>query len=342
MLHYNYGIQCEKYYFTEDDIASAMKLEDPSFIAVSIQTQSKGNIYSFIKGDGSIIRRDQKMMSIQMIHYIEDTPMDERFAFETVMDFSIPSHYYEAYPLIRQILHINDFLQYQSNDDHRIFVNEIFIKSVNTESILSGEFSDKKVKKVMEENCLLTDMASIMQNDSYISFRTLESGILNDKKLKKKYGKKAVYQYEILEDLLNGEHSIFVMVCLSELETAYCVPWYTFNNIMHISNISVDVKYIKRMKKVTKISTDVTNNNEDETVKSYYAYTLDQFFKLCLYVPQLIAIERYLYNVDVEVTINVELYGKRMRFTMRKDEYTINFNLYTIITRIIDVMCIKF
>lgn len=321
-------------YFTE----KGKVLRNPSnktlFSAIYIGTLAKGPLYTLVDGVGKRLNTEFKQALIRMNYMVEDTPINDDMFFETIVDSSNP---YSFYPLIKQILGINDFIHLQGYEYNNIYLDRILITSKSGEQrILNGNKLDKKIRKACEKFELMTSVSKIVNDKPYILMH---------------WDKGNNTFYSITDEIENYDKAL---VILPDIESGYLIYGYTLEALLSISNVFIELKYSKRIRKGKSESSkrctlinDINLNfldisrdgNSVEYIMEYSAVGLEQILKMCIYVPQLIMIERVLNDVDVDVTVSVESERRIASLTIKKEDYNPDICLIDIISRIISHVC---
>lgn len=318
-----HGFNPNMIYFNKKDKYSTIPYKNNLFTAINISTPSKGPIYALAKGNGKTITKEIISCSINMNYYIKDTPIDEEISFNTFVNIDSGCNPHSIYPLILQIMNINEFLENQCDSDFRIHLNSIFFKTTSGTRMLSEEFSDKKVRKVIESLGTMTDMNSIVGNNSFINLHIPSNYSITD---------------EITDKVRFDTKRL---LCFPEIETAYLIIGMIYEELASLNNMIVTVKSSYRFRRVhTDNLVDEINATKSETrsVTTYHAITLDQIIRLFIYVPQLIRIERSLFDVDTTIEIMIERGGKEITLLIPNNEYTIDFSLYDIVCNLLQAL----
>lgn len=312
------------FYFNEKGKSSNTPFKNTMFSAINISTPSKGPIYTLVKGDGKLINKELTFGKVRMNYYISETPIDEEISFETYADFS-SSDPHGFYPLIMQIMHINEFLENQSEDDHRIYLDQVYFNSRARNEILSGEFSDKKLRKMIESFGIMTDMSSIVGKNSFIHIETTA-----------KFSKYTITN-ELPQYLRFGDQ---VMLCFPEIETGFLIHCKLYEDLLSLNEVTISVVFYDKMKRVHKenLIEEIGVGRNVHSYRCYHAITLDQIIRLFIYVPQMIRIERILYDVDTTIEVILEKMGKTASLTIKKEEYNTDLSLFHIVQSMLSIM----
>ena len=309
-----YNIPHQNIYFSEKGKASTAPLKKTAFTAIDISTPAKGPLFTIVKGDGKLLRKDLNFCKIRMDYYIKDAPIDERLSFDTYADFSYTDPH-ELYPLILQIMNMNEFLENQGEDDHRIYLDQIYIDAKSNKEVLKDEFSDKKLRKVIEKYGIITDVSSVVGDKSFI--------LLSQRN---KY-----LSYTLLDELPPfTSFGDTIMGCFPEIETCIMIRNHVYNDLVSLNGITITVTNENKIEIVdrTNLADGIIEKRNFHSKRVYHAITIDQIFKLFIYVPQITRIERVLYNVDTTIEITLERMGKMVTLKIMKDEYHVNFDLF--------------
>lgn len=317
--------QPTNFYFNEKDKVSNTPIKNTAFTAIDISTPSKGPIYALVKGDGKLTNKELTFGRIRMNYYISDTPIDEEVSFETYADFSGGSDPHEFYPLILQIMHMNEFLENQSEDDHRIHLNQVYFNSKVRTEILSDEFSDKKLRKMIEGFGIMTDMPSIVGEKSFIHISNMGKNL------------KYIITDELPEFLGFTDQ---IMLCFPEIETGFLLRSNIYHELLSLNEMTISVVFQNRMKKIHKenLIEEIGVGRNVHSYRCYHAITLDQIIRLFIYVPQMIRIERTLYDVDTTIEIILEKRGKTASLSIKKEEYHPDISIFHIVRSMLSIM----
>lgn len=313
----------QNYYFKKDK-CSPTPLKNTEFTAIGIGTQSKGPLYAIVRGDGKISTKDVQGCKIQMNYHIDDTPIDDALSFVTYADYSGVSPY-ELYPLILQIMNINEFLENQCSDDTRIYLNQLYVTARSEDQFLGEEFSDKKLRKMIDKYGLMTDMGGFVGDKSFLTI----------------YANKRKSQYEITEDVPSfTSFGDFMMLCFPEIETGFMVRDHVYNQLLNLNEASIIVRHTNKVEKITDLKQSIIDTNSYHSMKTYTALTIDQIIKLFIYVPQIIRIERSLFDVDTTIDVILEARGKKVDLTIRKEEYSVDLSLFDVFCSLLHLLSV--
>lgn len=291
------------------------------FTAVPIGTPSKGPLYTIVKGLPTSRLNGLKHGYVKMIYGIVDTPPQEENEFETLANFIDGESPYSFYPLVRQLMYANTFIENQGVDDRFIHVHQINVGTAFDHMNLFGDFSYKEMEKEFDRLMLKTNLEEISKNKSYLIQNASHDGC----------------KYEFVDELPDY-NSLDSFVLFPEIESMYRISTYDMHNFQALNHVSVELYYEPLVvrcseKSVTDYVLEARADGSHE--KFYDAVTVDQIFMLCIYVPQLIMIERSLYDMDVTVTVTIEFKGRSISLVIRKDEWGRNFSLFSIIQKLV-------
>lgn len=317
----NYYYFNQNYYFKKDK-CSPTPFKNTEFTAIGIGTRSKGPLYTIVRGNGNIHTKDVQECKIRMNYHVEDTPIDDALSFVTYADYRGVSPY-ELYPLILQIMNINEFLENQCTDDTRIYLNQIYITAKSGYQFLGEEFSDKKLRKVVDNYGLMTDMGGLVGDKSFLTI----------------YGGKRKPQYEITEDPSSFvSFGDFMLLCFPEIETGFMLRNHMYNQLLNLSVATIVVRHTNKVEKVTDLTKSIIDEDAFHSQRTYTALTMDQIIKMFIYVPQIIRIERSLFDVDTTIEVILETCGKKANMTIRKEEYSVDLSLFEIFCSLLHLL----
>lgn len=316
------------FYFGENGSVSRTPMKNIAFTLENISTPAKGSIYSLVIGNGQRLNRSLQSARILMAYHVKDAKIPDDAYFETYTDF-LNENPYGFYPLIRQILLADEFIENQSDDDHRIYLSAIsyYDKSLGREESID-KITDKKIRQFAEKYDIMTDLSKVAGDSSFLCYEP--------------YSKKKGHAYKFTDDFDLSKCGYNAFVCFPEIETLYSVSSFVYQDLSSLVNVTIDIVYDRRMIKRSKNIAEGINqdriNDSFKYSKTYYANTVDQIFKLCIYVPQLIMIERAIYNVEPTITITVEKNNISGSITIKKSEYTVDLSIFEILTRMCNLI----
>jgi hypothetical protein len=308
--------------YSEEDLSNEKEFE---FGIVDISTMRKGPIVAMTK-NLTFEKKDSIEMTMEMTYDTPDIPFDPESAFVSTLKMNNESHAYNAYPLIRQMIACNEFVNGQSQFmDSRIFINKLKLKSPVGEYEITEENTDQDVADIFDKFGMRTNMSEIVKPGFCIMMN--QRGYWRRVKLNSKDG---------YSDYLSRMRWTRALICFPDMETAYTCRYHTLRELEKIKELSVRVTYTPTPDKydlgfLSDLNSPYTNE--------YVAYGIYDILRLCIFVPQIINIEQTLYNMDVAIEMNVVQEDQNIKLTITKKETKIGINtcIYNLLERIIGI-----
>lgn len=288
------------------------------FKLVDISTIKKGPVYTITKSESQFDKNMGEFnLFIDVSYGALDVPIDLDSSFVTIIDVKDESSKYSIYPLIYQMAACDYYIEEQLP-----FSRDTVLKIIDI-TIINGDFrlslnetkSEKKIMKVFKNLDMLTSVNTILDDNQII--------ILN---------KDGTWEFDKLDlqdkTQFYTEKKKKIIIPVRYSETVYVLDSKLMHKMVQIENL--DVCYIYRQE-----------NEEYENYKNIYnGSNINEILETCLFLPQIISIEKLLYKLDVTIEIIITINGKDITVRLDENETNCEENLcfFDIIKRILDIM----
>lgn len=309
------------YYFWKDGTYSKNNdlTKEMVFGIIDISTQRKGPVMAFTKKMNENFEKIQPLyMRLEMIYDTPDVPFDAQAAFEQYIKMDESSHVYNAYPLIKQMVSCNDFINGQSSFmDSHIYINKLILESHGERFVITEDNSDQDISDMFEHIGIKTDMSEIIKSGMCI--------IMNNEGYWKKIP---------ISDIDGYTKWSHILLCFPDMETSYYMSYDTFCKLERVSDLSIKVTYIPVPDQYSLTYFDEMDSSYEN---EYSANGLVDILRLCVFVPQIIYIEQTLYNMDATIELNMVQDNQNIKLIITKKEskWDANTCIYSLIERIL-------
>lgn len=304
--------------FSKEKINNKKELE---FKCIDISTQRKGPIVTFTKKSnfkgGKAIQ-----MEINMNYGAIDIPFDAETNFNSILEIDTPNHAYNVYPLIKQLISCNSFIDNQSlSTDSKIYIDKIHLISNKDDYTITEDTSDKTIDMIFNHIGIKTCMNEIIKPDFCII--TSSNGCWKN------------IEFENI-CMYNNTNLDTIFIPLSDMETAYKCNYKLYLRLKKIKYVSVKISYIP---KSTDFGINYLNSSDGLYENEYMASGINEILQLCLFVPQIIYIEQSLYKMDATIKLNVIENNRNIELiiTEKESKFDINTGFFNLIKRIITI-----
>ena len=317
------------YYFWKDGTYSREKdpTKEMEFGIVDISTQRKGPIVAFTKNeDESFEKMPPLYMRMEMTYDTPDVPFDAQTAFEHYMKMNHTNHAYNAYPLIKQMIACNDFINGQSSFmDSHIYINKLILESKKGNFVITEDNSDQDIADMFQHMGIKTDMSEVVKPGFCI--------MMNNRG----YWKRVMFKdNNSYADYLYRMRWTRALICFPEMETAYNMRYNTLRELERVKEFSVKVTYTPVPDNYSLSYFDAL---ESPYENEYSATGITDILRMCIFVPQIIYIEQTLYNMDATIELNMVEDDQNIKLTITKKESRCGINtcIYNLMERLLKI-----
>ena len=308
--------------YSQEDLTNEREFE---FGCVDISTHRKGPIFSFVD-KLEFNKKDPIDMEMTMNYGSPDIPFDAETSFQSILKMNNPNHAYNAYPLIKQLIACNNFIDGQSQFmDSKIFIDKIHLVSKTGDYIITEETPDKIIDLIFDDLGIKTCMNKVIKPGFCI--------MMNPRGYWRRIKWNPNNSYA---DYLNRMRWSRAFICFPEMETAYNCRYKTLRELERVKAVSVKVTYTPIPDKYQLGYFDsLSSPYENE----YNATGLTDILRLCLFVPQIIFIEQSLYKMDATIKLNVieEKRNIELLITEKETKFGVNTGIFNLIERILTI-----
>lgn len=331
-------------YFYDDGTftTKAKKDKEVSFCAIDISTVRKGPIFSFVK-EPNFEPKDPIHMSVLMNYGNADLPFEAGNVFETDIRMDYPNYIYNTYPLLKQMIHCNFFVEGQSKFcESYINIAQINLQRKKKAVEITESTTDKQLDKIFNSFGIKTDMSDIVDSKDVILmnkrgyWKLLKIGQDRLANIAEDYRGISQYMKDMKWDL--------AFICMPEIETAYLIKQKTLQEIEDIRRLKVSIRYHDDVEPgVPYTGGDYIfecKERDPEGVETYYdAENIEDILKICLFVPQILNIETSLYNTEATVEITAANSMQTLRLTIDRKEarFAVNTCIFNLLERMLSI-----
>lgn len=293
-------------YFWKNGTWSYMPRYDTelSFRRIPISTEMKGPLYTFI--DKNVIEPSNPIDVSFDISFCEGLPFDgSRFIHNTMRVDSAQS-LANCYPLVKQLMYSDEFLRQYSTQYYKecsIFLKMVTFE-INRHTYTFDEFSDDlNIIRIFEKYGLATSVHTVAHPWSF--FISQKRGLWQELNMQKE-----------LSTVLDERWSE-IMIPIYEIESVYRFTRSQYTRLSRIDSLIIETAYIESDEdNVERI------NFSDDAYIGYTAYDLMDVLWLCLYVPQILYMEKCLYNSELTLQITIiEKDGRELLLIITSKEF---------------------
>lgn len=257
-----------------------------AFRKMPIGTEMKGPLYTFI--DKNAFSQNETIDATIDISFCKDLPFDGgRFVHSTMYIDSLQS-LSNCYPLVKQLMYADEFLQQYSVQYYKecsIFLDKIDLTIGNKQYTFDETVDDLKIIHVFEKYGLATSVHSVAH--PWSGFLVRKCGIWRE------------FDFHDRKDILDEKWSE-IMIPIHEIESVYSFTRSQYERLDRIDSLAIQVIYTESD------DDDIRDINfSDDAYIGYAGYDLMDALWICLYVPQILYMEKCLYNSKLTLQITI-------------------------------------
>jgi hypothetical protein len=289
-----------------------MKGMEYAFSLVDISTEIKGPLYTMVRNKKLKNVPSPMEMTLDLSYDIPDVPPNPYSTFVNTIDMETPSGAYNGYPLVLQMIACNKFIESQSleNVDSRIYINKIRLSNKKHKLQITEKNLDKDIKDLFDRFGICTNMSDIMNSSFNCVWVSANST----------WGMGRIPECFDEEELLSAIHMGWskVLICFPEMESGYLISTISLLFFNRIREFSVKLIYTPAKEKNSTV--DYLSSLDEEYESEYFASDVNNILKMCIFIPQIIKMEKSLYDMDVTIQLNVKQGDANISLTISKKE----------------------
>lgn len=294
-----------------------VSLEGIKYIAVDISTAIKGPVYTMVKASKFKFNRDVVSIDISLEYASQDMPTSEEATINNTINIESVSEYYSIHPLIKQMYDFNDFSAEVGYIENCIIIDKIHY---NIEGKDNNIYSDDAYDEV---------------NTHFLSsvFNTQTDEIFDSKVLVLTKDKQ--WKFCPLDEIPKSLK--YVGISIPGISTFYMLTKKQYYKLLYILNLKVIFDdrpfYPKLMEMDTLVGADEYDCESDFCDVS--ARTLSNILRICLHTPQLLLLQKTVYDKTVALILRVEQYGCDIKLTITDKETFEGICLFKILIKLL-------
>lgn len=259
-----------------------------------ISTERKGPIFTIVKNPINKINSEIITIAMNVSYAPIDIPFCDSVMFNSCINIASIESYYNIYPLIKQMISFNSFIEtYSYYITNQLVINDIMIHYGTTNIQLDEFCSDKKIKKTFKYLSMLTNVSDFMNTNKYIVF--YKNGI-----------------WKVCDDVDSSDKSIkYIFVVINDTECGYLFTRKEFKIIKSIDELNITLRYnLKTLNELESVYDEVYSVYDMDVQFD----TFDGILAALMFIPQLLLIEKHIYSdfIDLDLIINVDDLPKLM------------------------------
>jgi hypothetical protein len=272
---------------------------DTKYLVMDISTALKGKTCTLIdvsKKPINIFKKDMFDLlgvEIELEYGAVDTPMDSEPPIKSIILFNSIEKIFSVYPLVKQMFGLNYFKEVRLSTDYiLLFIRSILVKSKVSDIKFNCDDLDGKVGKYFKKLNIKTDVDNTLDPDQHI---ILKEGM-----------------WHISKDIPNKFD--YILYHIIDIETLYILTEKQYNRFLSIKYLNV---YLYDNSKYDEIEDYFGINDEcleDNMIYDMSCSDINSILETCVYLPQLIELERFIFNKNFHVVI--ELQTKYMTYKL--------------------------
>lgn len=255
---------------------------DVKYIIIENSTDLKGELYTIIDALNIKIERGDINVEIDVSYDCADCPCSDETSFKSNINIDNIERYYSIYPLLKQMMVYNYFIDDFMYEGPVININTVRLISDNFKVIIDNKTSDEDINKIFKKLNMDTCVSKVTRHTRFL--------ILKDN------------MWFVSRDV--PKHFDYIGVEVIGAESMYILSeeyYRLFDSILTLS-ISMKDKSIYANGYYSDLLAD-RGGNEFLTVEFT---TLSGILQLCVYFPQMLLLDRQIYNNSISLEINVE------------------------------------
>lgn len=314
----NYILKNDHTFIKAKDVSERL-IKDATCVLFDISTDRKGPLFTIVRDVNFNFASDYIDIVMDTSYAPLDLPFDDNVVIPSRYKISNLNNYYNVYPLIKQMLSFNTFRELESAIDNQILIQTIQIGYNKKIIEISEDSLDSTIRKVFKKLKMITCVKETLSN------RFL---ILKDNTWQ-------IYPYA----KYNPNEMTFdkIGILIDNSESFYLMSYKEYHLFNSIKSLELEYQYIIENHFPVFEEFDDLYQNEFTNVLSINSF--DEFLEMCVYIPQMILMERVIYKYEINLKLNIETRNDYKSLVITHDEMTNpkNLCLYYIIKKLLKI-----
>ena len=272
-------------------------INNTEYVIIDNSTSLKGPLYTMVEASKLTLKYHEIEVIIKVQYNCIDCPFSDYSLVKSLIEVDSIEKYYSIYPLIHQLLNYNFFINDCMSEAPSITINEIYLKSDKfTIELNIDMYGENKFRRVFKKLNMLTCVSKAI-DDGYLIMSNDKWSISND----------VPDSFDYIGIPVRGSESLYI---LNKKD------FKRFNSIQAIS-IKMNDSSIYDDSAFYEV---ILNDRDGSEVFEYECCSLDDIFQTCVYFPQLLSLEYYVYgnNVSLDVLIETDTINYQLMITEKE------------------------
>lgn len=287
------------------------RMDNAKYVVVDISTPLKGPIHTIIKPKYFSNEKLDCKVDLLVLYAAVDCPASDTSTFHYSLLLDNLNHRYNIYPLIQQMIDFNFYKSEFAIIDTEITIINITITFDNNTIIeINEDTMDENLQEIFKKLKLLTSVSKLDNNHI----------ILKNNKW---------YASDVIP-----LHFDYIIYNIKESESMYLLTEKQFNRLCIIDELSITMYgrygYYLDFNKTTDIF-----DAEDNYIN---AHGIANILRSCLYFPQYIELEKFIYHSKMVLKILVDTFIKTYNLVVTDEEFDNNpIQLFNIVNKLLQL-----
>lgn len=277
---------------------------------IDISTKLKGPVYTISK-TLSLDKINMIKILLTIVYNVEDCPYSDASTLHYTINIDTIEKFYSIYPLINQMMTYNMYRENFYLVSKDIIISNIEIEADNTIIEIDENDEDYMITKAFKRLNMTTSVYKLMG---------VKFIILDNKN-----------HWYISKDIPDDFYKIGLHVIGTE--SLYLLSRKQFIRLSSIKSMTINIGY--DIENDCKVYDDESYILEDNTID---CNSIEAILSTCMFFPQMMSLERAVYDVSSEITIDIDLYnGNNYHLSITEKEARNPIFLFDIINKIIQI-----
>lgn len=284
------------------------------YIILEISTDLKGEIYTIIDAMNINVEYGDIEVKLDVEYESVDCPCNDTSSFYSLINIDNIERYYSIYPLIKQMLIYNYFMDNFMYDGPNINIVGISLYSDKFNITLdSYNMSDGKITKIFKKLRMDTCVSKITK---YTKFLILKNG-----------------EWYVSESI--PKHFDYVGIEMIGTESMYLLTEKQYKLLSSIVSLTIQMRdetiyddgYFE----------DLVDSRDGNELLYFTTNKLAVILQSCLFFPQMLLLEHKVYNSTVSLEITVETKDVNYELTISEKEAKYGICLFDILNKLLTI-----
>ena len=256
------------------------------YALLDISTDRKGPVFTVVKSLNFDFKSDLIDILMDTSYAVYDLPYEirEDAILSSRHKISTINNYYNIYPLIKQIFAFNNFIEVNSSLDSQLFIQQIQIGYNGNVIEISEKDSDTTIKKIFKKLNMVTNTEEVLLDRFLIIYKDTWD----------------VYSFRDYNPLEMNFDKIGIMI--PDTESLYLMSYKEFHLFNKLKSLELEFQYeIDNPNSLFEEFDDI-----DESISILSVSSFIEYLELFIFIPQLILMEKAVYNNEVNIRLSVE------------------------------------